>query len=308
MKWIRRGSALAVLLIGWVFILFANNFHITTPVVFVGLGYLAAVAAVYTLFRTGATAVATNEDLDDDAFWGVPLTALGELEREKRTLLKAIKEAEFDREMGKLSQADADGMIALYRARAIEVIKEIDIANSTSGKAGSVRDKILREARARLELETKAAPAKAASPSSSSDAAGVVGAGSKKRDRAAERQKKRADRAANRATADAATDAARGDAARGDADRGDAASDDAARGDAADASASSTSDTSASSTSDVSASSTTGGADAAATTRAAADMPSTGSSGAADLPSDATTDATATASTTTSTTSKEAAR
>lgn len=304
MKWIRRGSALAVLLIGWVFILFANNFHITTPVVFVGLGYLAAVAAVYTLFRTGATAVATNEDLDDDAFWGVPLTALGELEREKRTLLKAIKEAEFDREMGKLSQADADGMIALYRARAIEVIKEIDIANSTSGKAGSVRDKILREARARLELETKAAPAKAASPSSSSDAAGVVGAGSKKRDRAAERQKKRADRAANRATADAATDAARGDAARGDADRGD----DAARGDAADASASSTSDTSASSTSDVSASSTTGGADAAATTRAAADMPSTGSSGAADLPSDATTDATATASTTTSTTSKEAAR
>src|SRR5688500_11641141 len=128
MKWIRRGSAAAVLVIGWVFILFANNFHITTPVVFVCLGYFAAVAAVYTLYRTGATAVAAHDD-DDAGSWGTPLGALGELEREKRTLLKAIKEAEFDLQMGKLSKADADSMIAIYRARAIEVIKEIDIAN-----------------------------------------------------------------------------------------------------------------------------------------------------------------------------------
>jgi hypothetical protein len=52
--------------------------------------------------------------------------------------------------MGKLSKRDADEMIALYRMRAIEVIKELD------GGGGSVRDEILREVRARIELEDKA--------------------------------------------------------------------------------------------------------------------------------------------------------
>jgi hypothetical protein len=198
MKWIRRGSAIAVLLIGWAFILFVNNFHVTTPVVVVGLGYFATVAAIYTLFRTGATAVTANDEDDDDASWGKPLGALAELEREKRTLLKAIKEAEFDHQMGKLSKADADAMIAVYRARAIEVIKEIDVANSTSGTTGSVRDQILREARARLQLEGKSAKPAAAKAAKAEPAAG---GGSKKRDRAAERQKRRAERAADRAAA-----------------------------------------------------------------------------------------------------------
>jgi len=121
----------------------------TPPVVFVCLGYFAGVAAIYTLYRLGATAVTANNETDDDQSWGRPLGALGELEREKRTLLKAIKEAEFDLQMGKLSKADADSMIAIYRARAIEVIKEIDLQTST-GDAGSVRDRILRARRERL--------------------------------------------------------------------------------------------------------------------------------------------------------------
>ena len=125
MRWVWRGTALAALLIGWVFITWQNHFHITAPVVFVCLAYLAVVATVYNLWRTGAAAVSAGDDTDDST-WVKPAGRLGELEREKRTLLKAIKEAEFDHQMGKLSKHDADDMIRVYRARAIEVIKDID--------------------------------------------------------------------------------------------------------------------------------------------------------------------------------------
>jgi hypothetical protein len=158
MRWVRRGVALAVLVIGWVFIAWQNHFHITAPLVFVCLGYLAVIATVYNLWRTGASVVEPSDE-DADSTWAQPVGALGELEREKRTLLKAIKEAEFDHQMGKLSQRDADEMIRSYRARAIDVIKEIDrlSAGTDAGSGGTVRDQILREVRARVELDAKAA-------------------------------------------------------------------------------------------------------------------------------------------------------
>jgi hypothetical protein len=152
MRWVWRGGALAVLLFGWVFIIWKNHFHISAPLVFVCLGYLAVVATVFNLWRTGAAAVASSED-EGDSTWAKPVGALGELEREKRTLLKAIKEAEFDHQMGKLSQRDVDDMIRTYRARAIEVIKEIDRLGH--GAAGTTREQIMREVRARLELEAR---------------------------------------------------------------------------------------------------------------------------------------------------------
>jgi hypothetical protein len=152
MRWVRRGCALAVLVIGWVFIAWQNHFHITAPVVFVCLAYLAVVATIYNLWRTGAVVVANEED-EGDSTWGKPAGALGELEREKRTLIKAIKEAEFDHQMGKLSQRDADEMIRTYRTRAIEVIK--DLERLELGAAGSAREQILREVRARVELEAR---------------------------------------------------------------------------------------------------------------------------------------------------------
>ena len=152
MQWVRRGCALAVLVIGWVFITWQNHFHITAPVVFVCLAYLAVVATVYNLWRTGAAVVGSDEG-ETDSTWAKPAGALGELEREKRTLIKAIKEAEFDHQMGKLSQRDVDDMIRTYRARAIEVIK--DIERLELGAAGSPREQIQREVRARLELAAK---------------------------------------------------------------------------------------------------------------------------------------------------------
>ena len=64
--------------------------------------------------------------------------------------------------MGKLSKVDADALIAIYRARAIAVIKELERFEELDMKnvdpAGrplakdSVRDQIAREVKARLEL------------------------------------------------------------------------------------------------------------------------------------------------------------
>jgi hypothetical protein len=156
-----RGTKLAAfgaaLVLGWVFILWSNKFHVTAPVVIVCLGYLCVVALVLNLWRTGAAAVASDDALDGDA-WGRPIGAIGELEKEKKTLLKAIKEAEFDLAMGKLSKRDADSLINQYRSRAIDVIKELD--RSGGDVKLSVRDQIDREVNARRELALQNKPSK----------------------------------------------------------------------------------------------------------------------------------------------------
>jgi hypothetical protein len=151
-RWLWRGAFLAVLVFGWGFITWKNHFHISAPLVFVCFGYLAVLTTVANLWRTGAAAV-TGDEQENDSTWAKPAGALGELEREKRTLLKAIKEAEFDHQMGKLSKLDVDDMIRTYRARAIEVIKEID--RLETGLTGTPREQIMREVRARIELEAK---------------------------------------------------------------------------------------------------------------------------------------------------------
>jgi hypothetical protein len=160
MRWVRLGGIGFVLVVGWLFIGWHNRFHITPPLVFVGLGYLAVVLTTYNLWRTGAAAVAPNDEDDGDASWGKPTGALGELDREKRTMLKAIKEAEFDHAMGKLSKVDAEQMIGMYRARAIEVMKEIE--QIELGAAGTVRERIMREVKARVALDGKLAKDKKA--------------------------------------------------------------------------------------------------------------------------------------------------
>jgi hypothetical protein len=149
MRWMWRSVARGALVLGWIFILWQNNFHITPAVVIIGLGYLAVVATVANLWRVGASAVAP-EDNSADA-WTRPIGAKGELEREKKTLLKAIKEAEFDHAMGKLSKADADELIRMYRTRAIEVIKELEAMQA--GAAASPREQIKREVQARLAVD-----------------------------------------------------------------------------------------------------------------------------------------------------------
>ncbi|MGN6107504.1 MAG: hypothetical protein ACTHU0_20510 [Kofleriaceae bacterium] len=184
-RWPWLVAAGVLLVVGWLFILWNNSFHPTAPVVFVCLGYFAGISAIYTLFRTGAAAVSEVEE-DDAEAWGRPEGARAELQREKRALLKAIKEAEFDRDMGKLSERDASQMIATYRARAIEVIKEIDRLDGAGG--ASVQDEIEREVRARLAMPErkggKAKPAEAKAGGKGKDAKAAKDAKAEKSEKA----------------------------------------------------------------------------------------------------------------------------
>lgn len=49
------------------------------------------------------------------------------LEREKLLVLRSIKELEFDRAMGKLSQKDFDEMAGRLRARALSLMKQLEL-------------------------------------------------------------------------------------------------------------------------------------------------------------------------------------
>jgi hypothetical protein len=152
MRWARRAGLALVLVCGWLFIVGENRFHVTPPVFFVCLGYLAVVATVWNLWRIGSLAV-SREQATEEA-WAKPIGHRAELEKEKRTLLKAIKEAEFDHEMGKLSKTDADELVTMYRGRAIAVIRELDgMAEDGGGGAGDVKARIAAEVRARMEVK-----------------------------------------------------------------------------------------------------------------------------------------------------------
>jgi hypothetical protein len=147
-RWLWRSIGAAAVLIGWLFISWSNRYRFTAPVVMLALGWLAVVASIYFLARLGAAAASEADPKD---VWWKPMGKLEELEHQKRALFKAIKEVEFDQQMGKQSEADARAMISVYRAAAIEVIKAIE----SDGKvvAGlTARQQIEQEVRARLQL------------------------------------------------------------------------------------------------------------------------------------------------------------
>ena len=62
------------------------------------------------------------------------------LERDKALVLRSIKELEFDRAMGKVSQKDFDEMAARLRARAVSLMKQLDRA--TVGYARTIEDEL----------------------------------------------------------------------------------------------------------------------------------------------------------------------
>ena len=72
------------------------------------------------------------------------------LEREKTLVLRSIKELEFDRAMGKVSEKDFDEMAGRLRTRAMMLMKQLDAGGS------GYRDAIERELSARLHKGTAA--------------------------------------------------------------------------------------------------------------------------------------------------------
>ncbi len=138
-------GAAAVYAPGAIYVLSVNRWHVTAPVVMLLLCWAAVVTLGFHLTRM-ATVVADPGDLE------APVTgSRDDLEREKRKLVKGIKEVEFDRECGKMSDADATALIATYRVRAIAILKELE--GLEVDREGSPRAKVEADLRARLELE-----------------------------------------------------------------------------------------------------------------------------------------------------------
>lgn len=169
-----RGLGVLVLLGGWLAIGYVYRWHFGPPVFFLGVGWLAVLLTVRYLWQAGLAAANDTGALDDD-FWR-PMGQRDELLREKRILLKAIKEIEFDHQMGKTSDEDAAELVRFYRLRAIEIIKALEAGDD--GGQMSVQEQIEREVKARMAvvgLKGQAAPAgssRSAAPADEAMAAG----------------------------------------------------------------------------------------------------------------------------------------
>ena len=83
----------------------------------------AAGFAAVCFYRMLAPLVAPHSDFEEE-----PLSERlrADLEREKTLTLRSIKELEFDRAMGKLSQPDFEQMAGRLRARALGIMKQLD--------------------------------------------------------------------------------------------------------------------------------------------------------------------------------------
>lgn len=130
-----------------------------TVVVFLARGQTPAAiillsCAIFAAAYVGASALRTvlplTGTLREDAPEAIGDRTRAALEREKMLVLRSIKELEFDRGMGKISEKDFDEMSARLRARAARLMRQLD--------AGSLyREQIEKEIAKRLE-QTGPAP------------------------------------------------------------------------------------------------------------------------------------------------------
>ena len=129
--------------------------HATPSSVFLGLSAFALVMVIGLLIRSARALVEEGGAAD-----GVQATGRRkkELEREKQLLLKALKELEFDHEMGKISDADFRDIGGGYRARAMRVLRQLD------EQGADYKALVEKELKARLGA-AEAKPAEAGPPS-----------------------------------------------------------------------------------------------------------------------------------------------
>ena len=137
-------------LIGATVVVFLSRGQTPAAIILLSCAVFAAAYVGVTALRTvlplaGTLRDAAPEELGD--------RARNALEREKTLVLRSIKELEFDRGMGKVSEKDFDEMSARLRARATRLMRQLD--------AGSLyRAQIEKEIAERL-AKTGAAPAPA---------------------------------------------------------------------------------------------------------------------------------------------------
>ncbi len=102
---------------------------LTVGALFLGLGWVSFALAAWHLGRAALAFDVTPGAIDPGG--DLDAERRSELNQEKKTLLKAIKEIEFDHAMGKVDDRDAAEITATYRARALEIIRLLDEAKAT---------------------------------------------------------------------------------------------------------------------------------------------------------------------------------
>lgn len=119
----------------------------STPesLILVSLTIGAAGFAAVCFYRVLAPLVAPHADLEQEP---VSERLRNDLEREKALTLRSIKELEFDRAMGKLSQQDFDQMAGRLRTRAMGIMKQLDAGTA------SYRAQVEKDLAARLASKT----------------------------------------------------------------------------------------------------------------------------------------------------------
>jgi hypothetical protein len=115
---------------------------------------------VWMLFRTAHALVREPEAIERARASG---KRRKELEREKQALMKALKELEFDHEMGKVSDVDYQEIGGNYRARAVRVMRQLDL------NAGEVdyRSLVERDVKSRMAARGASKTEEPARPSAS---------------------------------------------------------------------------------------------------------------------------------------------
>jgi hypothetical protein len=111
-------------------VLWHYRFRPTLGAPFLVLGWMSLLATGYFLAKAARIDFSRTEVVED----ALNEERRGELMREKRLLLKAIKEAEFDRDLKKLDETEAETIIQRYRARAVDILRLLEPERETGVK------------------------------------------------------------------------------------------------------------------------------------------------------------------------------
>lgn len=122
-------------LIGATIVVFVSTGQTPAGIILLSLTIFTAAVVGVAAWRTLSPLIGSDERSGPPMLGG---RARAALEREKTLVLRSIKELEFDRAMGKVSEKDFAEMSARLRARAVGLMRQLD--------AGSAyRDEIERE-------------------------------------------------------------------------------------------------------------------------------------------------------------------
>ena len=121
------GVSLAIALVVLLGLRFAVGVDFDSPTLALALACMAMIWALRAMWSIViALSRPTAETLIVEGDLGAEFSTQSDLRDEKRRVLRAIKELEFDHAMGKLSEEDFRAVGDRYRMRAIEVMRALD--------------------------------------------------------------------------------------------------------------------------------------------------------------------------------------